>query len=112
VTSNLEVLQYGYDEEKIKNSKAELKNMTKIINGLLKFSETIQITNKIDINLENFIRKNLYFLESSDNIHITNNEFNYSILTDELLFSRVIKNLIENAVKYSIDKQVFITISD
>jgi hypothetical protein len=28
------------------------------------------------------------------------------------LFSRVIKNLIENAVKYSIDKQVFITISD
>jgi len=112
VTSNLEVLQYWYDEEKIKNSKAELKNMTKIINWLLKFSETIQITNKTDINLENFINKNLYFLESSENIHITNNEFNYSIFTDEVLFSRVIKNLIENAIKYSIDKQVFITISD
>jgi hypothetical protein len=37
--------------------------MTEIINGLLNFSETIQITNKIDINLENFIKQNLYFIE-------------------------------------------------
>mgnify|MGYP000701756010 CR=1 FL=1 len=47
-----------YENDYIKISKSELKNMTEIINGLLNFSETIQITNKTDINLENFIRKN------------------------------------------------------
>lgn len=110
VQSNLEVLEYWFDTEKIKNSKAELKNMTEIINGLLKFSETVQITNKTDINLENFIKQNLYFIEWSKNIEIINNEFNLSIHTDELLFARVIKNLIENALKYSLDKKVKIKI--
>jgi K+-sensing histidine kinase KdpD len=39
-----------------------------------------------------------------------NNEFNFSIHTDELLFERVIKNLIENALKYSLDKKLKIKI--
>jgi len=106
VQSNLEVLEYWFDKEKISNSKNELKNMTEIINGLLNFSETIQITNKIDINLENFIKQNLYFIEWWSNIKIINNEFNLSIHTDELLFARVVKNLIENALKYSLDKKL------
>lgn len=111
VQSNLEVLEYWFDKEKINNSKIELKNMTEIINGLLSFSETVQITNKTDINLENFIKQNLYFIEWWNNIKILNNEFNLSIYTDELLFARVIKNLIENALKYSLDKKVNITIN-
>lgn len=111
VQSNLEVLEYWFDKEKINNSKVELKNMTEIINGLLSFSETVQITNKTDINLENFIKQNLYFIEWWNNIKIFNNEFNLSIHTDELLFARVIKNLIENALKYSLDKKVNIIIN-
>jgi signal transduction histidine kinase len=111
VQSNLEVLEYWFDKEKINNSKVELKNMTEIINGLLSFSETVQITNKTDINLENFIKQNLYFIEWWNNIKILNNEFNLSIHTDELLFARIIKNLIENALKYSLDKKVNIIIN-
>lgn len=110
IQSNLDVLKYWFDEEKIDSSKSELKNMTEIINGLLNFSETIQITNKTDINLENFIRKNLFFIEWKNNIEIINNEFNFSIRTDELLFERVVKNLIENALKYSLDEKLKIKI--
>lgn len=111
VQSNLDVLEYWFDREKISSSKEELKHMVNIINWLLSFSETIQITDKKDINVENFINKNLYFIDWSENITIENNEFNFSIYTDELLFERVIKNLIENAIKYSLDKQLKIIIS-
>ncbi len=110
VTSNLDVLKYGYDEEKIKNSQGELKNMVKIIDGLLNFSETIQINNKKNINLENFINKHIYFFENKENISIHNKEFNFGIETDEVLFLRVIKNLIENALKYSLDGKINIYI--
>lgn len=111
VQSNLDVLEYWFNKEKIYSSKSELKNMVNIINWLLNFSETIQITDKNDINVENFIRKNLYFIEWSHNIIIENNEFNFSVYTDEILFERVVKNLIENSVKYSLDKQLKISIS-
>lgn len=111
VQSNLDVLEYWFDKEKIQWSKKELKNMVNIINGLLDFSQTIQITNKVDVNVENFIRKNLYFIQWSQNIEILNNEFNFSIYTDEILFERVIKNLIENALKYWLDKKIKIIIT-
>lgn len=111
VQSNLDVLEYWFDKEKILWSKKELKNMVNIINGLLDFSQTIQITNKVDVNVENFIRKNLYFIQWSQNIEILNNEFNFSIYTDEILFERVIKNLIENALKYGLDKKLKIIIT-
>ncbi len=112
MSSNLDILKYEYSQENIEKSKLQLKNMTNIINGLLKFSQSIQISNKTDINIENFIRKNIYFLDEKKkkSIHIINQEFNMSISTDEVLFSRVIKNLLENALKYSLDKQVEIII--
>lgn len=113
MSSNLDILKYEYSEDKIFKSKEELKNMTKIINGLLEFSETIQISNKVDINVENFIKRNIYFLiqDSKNTISIQNKEFNFSIYTDEILFSRVVKNLVENAIKYSPDRSVEIIIS-
>ncbi len=113
MSSNLDILKYEYSPENIEKSKLQLKNMTGIINGLLEFSESIQISNKSDINLENFIKKNIYFLDENikKSINIINAEFNMSISTDEVLFSRVIKNLVENAVKYSIDKKLEIYIT-
>lgn len=103
IQSNLEVLAFWFDEEKILNSKNELKNIIKIIDGLLNFSESINISNKKNINVENFLKNYIYFLNKKENIFIINKEFNFSIETDETLFLRVIKNLIENAIKYSID---------
>lgn len=110
VNSNLDVLKYWFDKEKVSNSQEELKNMTKIIDWLLNFSETIQISNKKDINLENFISGHISFINERNNITIINKEFNFSILTDEVLFERVLKNLVENALKYSVDSKLNIFI--
>ncbi|MFK7780545.1 MAG: HAMP domain-containing sensor histidine kinase [Candidatus Gracilibacteria bacterium] len=110
VNSSLDVLKYGFDKEKVINSQEELKSMTKIIDGLLNFSETIQISNKKNINLENFIFGYISFLNEKNNITIINKEFNFSILTDEILFERVLKNLVENALKYSVDNKLNIFI--
>jgi len=110
INSNLEVLKYGFDEEKITYSQNELKNITKIIDWLLKFSESFNNLEKKEINLENFIKSIVNFEEYNKSVKIINSEFNFSILTDEILFERIIKNLIENALKYSPNRQVNIYI--
>ena len=51
IFSNLEVLKYWFNEEIIKNSEMELKNMVSIIDILLTFSETVNIYEKEYLNL-------------------------------------------------------------
>lgn len=108
--SNLDVLSYGFDEKIIEASRWELKNMIRIIDGLLNFSESIKIGGKTEINLENFLKKYAHKLEEERHIYVHNKQFNLSIYTDELLFSRVIKNLIDNALTYSTDGELHIYI--
>ena len=112
LNSNLDVLKYWIDNEKIKDSQLELKKVVDIIDWLLNFSETIQISNKKNINVENFIKWCIAFLDKKDSVKIVNKEFNFTINTDEVLFERVIKNLIENWLKYSIDKKIKIIIKN
>jgi hypothetical protein len=83
----------------------ELKNMVSIIDILLTFSETVNINEKEDLNLENLLKSYIskYFYESKNKIFITNKEFNFYIETNLVLFKRVIRNLLENALKYSLD---------
>lgn len=112
LNSNLDIINYEHSSQKIIESKEVLKNMNNIIVGLLNFSQSIQLSNKSDINLENFIKKNIYFYQQDkeNTIIIKNSEFNLFINTDEVLFSRVIKNIVENALKYSPDKKLEILI--
>ena len=114
IFSNLEVLKYWFNEEIIKNSEMELKNMVSIIDILLTFSETVNINEKEDLNLENLLKSYIskYFYESKNKICITNKEFNFYIETNLVLFKRVIRNLLENALKYSLDWDVFIKIEN
>ncbi|QFR39139.1 HAMP domain-containing histidine kinase [Candidatus Gracilibacteria bacterium 28_42_T64] len=111
IHSNLDILKFGFNKEKISSSQDELKNMIKIIDGLLDFSNSLHISSKKNINLENFIQQSTYFVKEKSNIKIINKEFNLSIYTDEVLFLRVIKNLIENALKYSLDGKLLIYIN-
>lgn len=101
VNSNLEVLEYWFNIDKIIESKIQLKNMTNIINWLLNFSESFNDISKKEINLENFIKNFIWLKDYKNSVKIINNEFNFTIKTDEILFERIIKNLIENALKYS-----------
>lgn len=114
IFSNLEVLKYGFDEKIIENSKDELKNMENIINVLLTFSESLNIYEKKSLNLENFLKDfiNIFFSNEKSKIKIENNEFNFYIETNEVLFKRIIKNLLENALKYTTNWEVFIKIEN
>lgn len=114
ISSNLEVLKYEFDEKILKNSQNELKNISLIIDVLLNFSESVNIAEKQDINLENFLKNYIkkYFSKDMQNIFIENNEFNFYIETNEILFRRIIKNLLENAIKYSFDWKIFIKIEN
>ena len=114
IFSNLEVLKYWFDEKIVKKSQEELKNMINIIDVLLSFSESLNISERDDINLENFLKAyiNSYFSDQKNNIFIENREFNFYIETNEILFKRIVRNLIENALKYSKDKKLFIKIEN
>lgn len=114
ICSNLEVLKYNFDEKILKNSQNELKNISLIIDGLLNFSESVNIAEREDINLENFLKTYIkkYFLKESENIFIDNREFNFYIKTNEILFRRIIRNLLDNAIKYSFDNKIFIKIEN
>ena len=114
IFSNLEVLKYWFDEKIVKKSQEELKNMINIIDVLLSFSESLNISERDDINLENFLKSyiNSYFSDQKNNIFIENREFNFYIETNEILFKRIVRNLIENALKYSKDKKLFIKIEN
>lgn len=111
IHSNLEVLKYWFDTEIIKKSQQELKNITNIVDSLLHFAESLKITELKTINLENFIKNYISWLKLNwKNINIYNKEFNYIIKTDEILFWRVLKNLIENALKYTFSQDIDIEI--
>jgi hypothetical protein len=88
--------------------------MINIIDVLLSFSESLNISERDDINLENFLKSyiNSYFSDQKNNIFIENREFNFYIETNEILFKRIVRNLIENALKYSKDKKLFIKIEN
>ena len=112
IQTNLEVLKYWFDSQKIESSLSELKNMNAIIEGLLDFSESIQKPQEGEFNLENILKKHTWIFGKDVEIQIINKEFNKTLVTDEVLFSRVIKNLFENAAKYMTGKQLFIEISE
>lgn len=109
--SNLEILKYDSSINKIEESQKELKNMITIIDSILNFSESMKVTTKKNINIENFIKNYIYFLEKKDSIILHNKEFNLTLFTDENLFARVITNLIDNWLKYSSDAKIDIFIN-
>ena len=114
IFSDLEVLKYWFDKKIIENSQNQLKNMINIIDVLLSFSESLNISERENINIENFLKSyiNTYFSTQKQKIFIENKEFNLSVETNQILFRRVIRNLIENALKYSLDWEVFIKIQN
>jgi len=107
VYSNLEVLEYKHDTNIIKKSKKELQEIIHIIDWLLNFSESLQSSEKRDINIENLINK---YTLGDNNITIHNSDFNVSVYGDEMLLWRVISNLMSNACKYSVNWNVDIYI--
>lgn len=112
IYGNLEVLKYEFIPEKIKNSQEELKGMIHIIDGLLNYADSLKLQHKEHVNIENILKRYISFQKWKQKIYVHNGGFNISIYTDEILFWRIIKNLIENASKYSGDGSLDIYINE
>lgn len=112
IKSDLELLEMWkkLDFDIIKSSKDEITNMQSIVDSLLFLSEWNNKLSVKKINIKTQINNiiNKYFLENKDDfiLNIKSSQFNFN----KDLFDILIKNLIENALKYG-DKEDKIKIS-
>ncbi len=103
--SNLELLEISYDKDLIKSSYEEINSMENIISSLLFLAENPK--NKVSDKVSFYDILNEFKNEKIDIKKISD----FEIIWDKNLFKILVKNLIENALKYSIDKKVNIEIN-
>jgi signal transduction histidine kinase len=108
--SNLELTQLSRNICDLDSSKEEIESLEQIINGLLFLSENtlIQSKQKIDIIplFENVIDS---FLTEKE-IKLQTSKPHIFVYTEKILFERLLKNLVENALKYTADNIVYIDV--
>ncbi len=101
IKSNLELLEIKKDKDLLNSSKEELNYMTDIINSLLFLSTINKIKDNKQIDLNNQIKKVIEFNNfPKDRINILKIN-NKEIFCNKVLLDTLLKNLIENAIKYS-----------
>ena len=105
---NLEMMDWN--ENLIISSKEEIWKMKNITDSLLFLSEnfTLKEIQKFEINktIKEYIEKESLI----KNVEIDYFPENIEINKNKNMFERILKNLIENALKYSCDKKIFIKI--
>lgn len=99
--TNLELLEISYDKNLIKSSFEEIISMENIINSLLFLSENSKNRINEKISLSQLLWK--YTKNENISINIIND---FKILWDKNLFEILLKNIIENWLKYSSDKKI------
>ncbi|MDD2907541.1 MAG: HAMP domain-containing sensor histidine kinase [Candidatus Gracilibacteria bacterium] len=106
IKSNLELLEMGYDKDLIKSSSDEVKIMQDIIDGLLFLSEKTNIIEKQEVSVFELVQK-----YKNELIEVNIND-DFIIIGNKILLDRMIKNLIENALKYNIgNNKIYINIT-
>lgn len=105
--SNLDLLDISYDKILIKSSFEEIYSMENIINSLLFLAENPKNKLKDKINFNNLFEK---YKENKD--VLLNIKDDFIVYWDKNLFEILVKNLIENWLKYSLDKKINIEIKN
>lgn len=106
--SNFEIAQLSGDMEDILVSKSEIEWMEKIINALLFLSENTLIQDGEKIYLNDLFRKIISSYDGRKRIHFVDISKDVVIYKNQILVEQLIKNLIENAIKYSTWDTIFV----
>lgn len=112
VNMNLELLEDENNSEIVESNKEEIRKIKNITDSLLFLSEnfTLKETQKIEINacIEDYVSKS----RDKDKIFVSYSKKPIEVIANKNMFDRLIKNLCENAIKYSPDKISTIKIKD
>lgn len=100
--SNLELLEMSFDKELITSSFEEIQSMENIVNSLLFLSDNSQKREKLPVSFTEIISPFL-----NEKISLQSKE-DFIIEGDKNLLTILVKNIIENAKKYSLDGSLVI----
>ena len=103
--TNLELLDISYDKDLVKSSFEEISSMENIISSLLFLAENSKNKLNDKVNFNNLLEK--YRLNKNISLNIKND---FIVYWDKNLFEILVKNLVENWLKYSFDNKLNIEI--
>lgn len=109
IKSELELLKLEYDKKILTSSIEEVDNMTSVIDSMLFLSENIILQEVNDINLTELIDEQIENYNWKNKKHIIKKWINLKdiiISWDRITLRTMLKNLFENAIKYSKDDKI------
>ena len=108
--SNLELTQLSRNICDLDSSKEEIESLEHIINGLLFLSENTLIQSKQKIDIIPLFENVIDSFITEKEIKLQTSKPHIFVYTEKILFERLLKNLVENALKYSADNIVHIDV--
>lgn len=112
--SDLELLKMWYDEDTLKSSLEEVDNMRSVIDSMLFLSENVILKEKEKIDLLEIVEELEDFYNSkSDKKFIIKSKIKKWLIInwDKHLIKTMIKNLFENAIKYSNSDNIIVNLT-
>ncbi len=106
--SNLELAQISGDIDDVVCSKCEIEWLEKIINALLFLSENTFIKDGEKLHLNTIFKKIMHSFEDQKKIHFVELQKDIFVTKNQILLEQLIKNLFENAIKYSSWDTIFV----
>lgn len=106
----IDVTKMSGDIHELDGSEEEVKGLEKIINSLLFLWENTIIKEKNTFPLIDEINKSIHSFKAQKTFIIKKNAMWVKLHTHKALFERLLKNLIENAIKYASADEITITI--
>ena len=112
VNMNLELLENDENKDIVQSNKEEIEKIKNITDSLLFLSENFSLKElqKIEINesITNYLKKSIF----RDNIEVIPFKRPIEVMANKNMFDRLLKNLCENAMKYSSDKKLTIKVTE
>lgn len=110
--TNIELSGISDQKELSESSKEEISSMENIIDWLLFLSESSIKKENLKIDLNDFIQSIIRKKYKNSHIEVQTSDTPVFIFADSFLFERMVRNLLENALKYSTPKTPILLIID
>lgn len=114
IKSELELLKLWYDKKILDSGLEEVNNMTTVIDSMLFLSENIVLNDVNDVNLSELVDEQIEnFSNKNNKVFVKKTKSNKDIIIswDKITLKTMLKNLFENAIKYSKDDKIEVVLN-